>query len=81
MLEIVSRWVDEKRFLGLSNPFYVEESMNASIRKIIWFGLTILAFGCIVAVVRAQEKNEAPGTGSLAALTTEVRQLDSGPSI
>jgi len=48
--------------------------MNASTKKVIWFGLTILAFGCIAAV-RAQEKSEASAPGSLMALTEEVRQL------
>jgi hypothetical protein len=48
--------------------------MNSSTKKVIWFGLTIMAFGCIAAV-RAQEKNEALGSGSLTALTGEVRQL------
>jgi predicted nucleic acid-binding Zn-ribbon protein len=48
--------------------------MNASAKKVIGFGLAILAFGCIAAV-RAQEKSEALGGGSLTALTGEVRQL------
>ena len=48
--------------------------MNISTKKVIWFGLAILVFGCI-AVVQRQEKNEALGGGSLTALTAEVRQL------
>jgi predicted nucleic acid-binding Zn-ribbon protein len=48
--------------------------MRASTKKVIWFGVTILAFGCIAAV-RAQEKNQVLGGGSLTALTAEVRQL------
>jgi len=66
--------MEEESFLWAVNRFYVEESMNASTKKVIWFGLAILAFGCIAAV-RGQEKNDALGGGSLAALTTEVRQL------
>jgi predicted nucleic acid-binding Zn-ribbon protein len=66
--------MEEESFLWAVNRFYVEESMNASTKKVIWFGLAILAFGC-VAAVRAQEKNEALGSGSLTALTEEVRQL------
>ena len=66
--------MEEESFLWAVNRFYVEKSMNSSTKKVIWFGLAILAFGCIAAV-RGQEKNEALGGGSLTALTEEVRQL------
>jgi hypothetical protein len=66
--------MEEESFLWAVNRFYVEESMNASTKKVIWFGLAILAFGCIAAV-RGQEKSEALAPGSLTALTEEVRQL------
>jgi len=65
--------MEEESFLLVVNLFYVEESMGASSKKVLWLGVTILAVGCIAAV-RAQE-NEALGPGSLTALTEEVRQL------
>jgi chromosome segregation ATPase len=43
-------------------------------RRVTWLGVTILAFGCIAAV-RAQQRDETLGAGSLAALTAEISQL------
>lgn len=49
--------------------------MNVFGGRLTWFGATILAVGCAAAVL-AQERNAVPdASGSLAALTAELRQL------